>query len=90
MPYFPLAADFRPGHGRHEEPEMRLIAALLGVSFDELKRREHAERVRTLRHAIAAAIALVIVFAALAAFAFAQRAQAPTIGRRRHSLSRRG
>jgi len=74
--HFPLAADFRPGAGRRDDAELRLIAALLGVTFDELKRRDHVQRIRNLRRALAAAAALIFVLAGLTTFAFFERAQA--------------
>jgi eukaryotic-like serine/threonine-protein kinase len=74
--HFPLAADFRSASENHEDAELRLIAALLGVSFDELKRREHAQRLRKLRHVVTASAILVLIFAAVAVFAFAQRGRA--------------
>lgn len=74
--HFPLAADFRADYEHREDAELRLIAALLGVSFDELKRREQAQRVRTLRRALGLAALLALTFAAFAAFALAQRTQA--------------
>ncbi|HST30675.1 MAG TPA: tetratricopeptide repeat protein [Chthoniobacterales bacterium] len=77
MPWhFPLAANFRSGTERHEDEELRLIAAMLDVNFDELKRREHVRRIRTLRRALIIALVLVLAFAALAAFAFLERGQA--------------
>jgi tetratricopeptide (TPR) repeat protein len=74
--FYPLAADFRPGREHRENEQLRLIATLLDVGFDELKRRNHAQRLRGLRRALAMAVLLVIGFASLAIFAFTQRAQA--------------
>src|SRR6202035_164505 len=76
MPHSPLAADLRPGRERRADAKLRVIAALLGITFDELKRREHAKRVRALTVALAVAAALVMAFAGLAVFAFSQRGQA--------------
>lgn len=73
---FPLAADFRHGAERSGDAELRLIAALLGVTFDELKRREHAQRIRILRRTLAGAIALVLVLAGFACFASLERSEA--------------
>ena len=59
----PLAVDFRPHVDKPRDAHLRLIAALLGVDFDALKRRE-ALRVRNARLRIAA-------FATIAALATA-------------------
>lgn len=41
----PIAADVRPGHDDKTTARLRLIAGLIGVSFDELRQREHRRRV---------------------------------------------
>ncbi|MBI2497146.1 MAG: toll/interleukin-1 receptor domain-containing protein, partial [Opitutae bacterium] len=73
---YPLAADFRPGRDRRADAELRLIAALFGVEFDTLKQREQERRIGRLRVALAGALALSLMFAALAVFAYQQRLRA--------------
>jgi tetratricopeptide (TPR) repeat protein len=75
-PAFPLAADLRPGQDRRPDAELRLIAALLGVEFDELKRRHEDRRIRRLRGWLALSGAVGLAFAALTSFACVQRRQA--------------
>ena len=75
-PTFPLAADLRPGRDRHRDAELRLIATLLGVEFDELKRRHEDRRIRQLRGWLMVSGAVGLTFAAVTLFAFVQRRQA--------------
>ncbi|NQV34271.1 MAG: TIR domain-containing protein [Phycisphaeraceae bacterium] len=42
----PIAADSRPGGDGKQTAKLRLLAGLLGVSFDELKRRERQRVIR--------------------------------------------
>ena len=72
-PRHPLAADFRVGRDRRADAELRLIAALLGVEFDELRRREEERRIRRLRRWLALSAAVGLAFASLAVFAYKQR-----------------
>lgn len=51
----PLAADFRPGSDDPSDALTRLAAGLLGLPFDQLKRRELIERNRRLRLLVGAA-----------------------------------
>jgi tetratricopeptide (TPR) repeat protein len=44
----PLAADIRPGQDGRSNAVLKLLAAVIGVSFDELRRREQARRQRSL------------------------------------------
>jgi hypothetical protein len=75
-PAFPLAADLRPDQDRQPDAELRLIAALLGVEFDELKRRHEDRRIRRLRGWLVVSGAVGLAFAALTLFACVQRRQA--------------
>jgi hypothetical protein len=40
----PLAADARPGRGSRQNALLKLIAGILGLSFEDLRRREHRRR----------------------------------------------
>ena len=73
---YPLAADFRPGRDRRSDAELRLIAALLGIEFDELKQRDDDRRMSRLRGSLAAAGGVAVAFAALAIFGFVERQKA--------------
>ena len=42
----PIAADVRPGGDGKQTAKLRLLAGLLGVGFDELKRRERQRVIR--------------------------------------------
>ncbi len=58
----PLAADIRREADRWKRAKLKLIAGMLGISFDELNKRER-ERVRV-RHAWPLATAIIVVIAA--------------------------
>jgi MTH538 TIR-like domain (DUF1863) len=77
----PLAADIRAGNTREslrllKREKLRLLAPLLGVSFDDLRQREHqrAFRRRTVTSATLGVVS--VAFASLACVAFLQRAKA--------------
>jgi len=70
----PLAADLRKD-GRHNA-KLKIIAPLLGVSFADLRQRDHARQVRRLLMLGTAAAAGCVVFAALAVAAWVARAEA--------------
>ena len=75
----PLAADVRGSesgsHGRLHA-RLRLAAAVLGVRYDDLRRREHERRQKRLLLAGSVLSALVVMMAGLATIAWVQRAQA--------------
>jgi hypothetical protein len=77
----PLAADIRAGNTREslrllKREKLRLLAPLLGVSFDDLRQREHqrAFRRRTITSATLGVVS--VAFASLAFVAFLQRTKA--------------
>lgn len=72
----PLAADAREQGDGFSAAFLKLVAGLLGVGYDQLRRREH--RRRTLRLAVAAGVSLALaaVFAVLAWQATVARDQA--------------
>lgn len=72
----PLACDIRPGQDDRTSAKLKLLAALLGVSFDELRQREQAHRQRQLAVIAAASLAGFLGMAGLAGFALVSRAEA--------------
>ena len=69
----PIAADARPGKDGRQNAKLKLIAGVLGVGFDTLKRREQQRRNRRLVAIACVAIAGMVVTSGLAAFAFIQK-----------------
>jgi len=65
----PIAADVRPGKDGKNDGLLKLLAGLLGVNFDDLKRRDEIRRRKRQRALLATAGALTLVFAFLAALA---------------------
>jgi MTH538 TIR-like domain (DUF1863) len=61
----PLAVDFRPGHDNVRDARRRLVAGLLGVDFDALKRREQI-RSRNARIRLGAIAAVLVAAFAVA------------------------
>lgn len=74
----PIAADVRPRDDtRHKELKqsalLRVAASILGVKFDDLKRREEARSKRRMQAFVAASLTAVVFTSALSLYAFAQR-----------------
>ena len=74
----PIAADVRPRDDtRHKELKqsalLRVSASILGVKFDDLKRREEARSRRKMQAFVAASLTAVVFTSALSLYAFAQR-----------------
>lgn len=65
----PIAADARDQGDGKENAKLKLIAGILGVGFDQLRRREQEAQRRRFRRFAAVAAGLVTVFAGLAAAA---------------------
>lgn len=74
----PLAADLRPGMDDPASAVLKLAAAIIGVPFDELRRRERARRQKRLVATAALSAAAAVVFAVLAATAWIARGEAET------------
>ena len=72
----PIAADARPGKDGRNNAKLKLIAGLLGLGFDALRRREQQRRNRQLFAVACAATAGMVVTSGLAAYALVQRAAA--------------
>jgi WD40 repeat protein len=85
----PLAADVRPQEGetdrhRRQNATLKLIAAILGVKFEELRQREQERALRRSVQLVSVATATAIVFALISVIAWVQRQHA--IGRLGDSL----
>jgi hypothetical protein len=72
----PIAADARPGKDGKKNALLKLIAGMLGVGFDVLRRREQQRRYRELFIAACAAMFGMVFMSGLAAYSLIQRAAA--------------
>ena len=72
----PIAADARPGKDGRFAAKLKLIAGLLGVGFDALRRREQQRRYRRLAAVATAALGGMVLTSGLAAYALIQRSMA--------------
>jgi tetratricopeptide (TPR) repeat protein len=72
----PIAADARPGKDGRNNAKLKLLAGLLGVGFDSLKRREQQRRNRRLFAVACTALVGMVLTSGLAAYALVQRAAA--------------
>jgi tetratricopeptide (TPR) repeat protein len=72
----PIAADARAGKDGKNNAKLKLIAAVLGVGFDVLRRRDAQRRNRRVFFIACAATIGMVAATALAAFALVQRAAA--------------
>lgn len=66
VPAEPIAADAREQGDGKENAKLKLIAGVLGVGFDQLRRRELEAQKRRFRRFAAIAATLVLIFAGLA------------------------
>jgi tetratricopeptide (TPR) repeat protein len=72
----PIAADARPGKDGRRNALLKLIAGILGVGFDVLRRREQQRRYRELFIAACASMIGMLIMTGLAAYSLVQRAAA--------------
>ena len=72
----PVAADARAGKDGRHSAKLKLIAGLLGVDYDALRRREQQRRNRRLFAVACAAMAGMLLTSVLAAYALLQRSAA--------------
>lgn len=72
----PVAADARPQGDGRANARLKLLAGMLGVSFDALKQRDAQRQLRRLQGMVAVAFVLVLAFAGLAWYANWQREKA--------------
>jgi tetratricopeptide (TPR) repeat protein len=84
----PIAADARPGKDGRQNAKLKLIAGLLGVGFDALRRREQQRRNRRLFLLTCGAMSGMVVTSSLAAYALIQRAAAERQTRRAEAETR--
>lgn len=68
----PIAADARPDKDGRENAKLKLLAGVLGVNYDDLKRRDEERRRRRQRFIAAVSASLTLLFAALAGTALWQ------------------
>jgi tetratricopeptide (TPR) repeat protein len=72
----PIAADARPGKDGRLAAKLKLIAGVLGVGFDALRRREQQRRNRRLAIIAGGATAGMVLTSTLAVYALLQRSVA--------------
>ena len=72
----PIAADARPQKDRKQDVRLKLLAGMLGVGLDELKRREAHRRQRRLMALVSASVAGMVITSMLAAAAWIARNEA--------------
>jgi tetratricopeptide (TPR) repeat protein len=72
----PIAADARPQGDGKTNAKLRLLAGMLGVSFDALKQRDAHRQIRRLQLAVSAALLVVISLAGMAWYSNHQRIKA--------------
>ncbi|HEX3846197.1 MAG TPA: toll/interleukin-1 receptor domain-containing protein, partial [Steroidobacteraceae bacterium] len=72
----PIAADARPGKDGKPNAKLKLIAGLLAVGFDSLRRREQQRRNRRLVLVASGAMGGMVLTTGLAAYALVQRSAA--------------
>ena len=74
----PAAADVRPGMDSKTAARLKLVAGLLGVGLDNLRRRDHQRRARRMVAVTALALVVTAVTTTLAITAFIARQSAKT------------
>ncbi len=72
----PIAADAREVGDGKANAKLKLLAGLLNINYDDLKQREQERRLKRARIVVAAAIALIGVFAVLSAALFLKEREA--------------
>jgi Flp pilus assembly protein TadD len=72
----PIAADARPHKDRKQDVLLKLLAGMLGIGLDELKRREARRRQRRLMALVSASVAGMVITSTLAAAAWLARNEA--------------
>ena len=72
----PLCADIRPQRDTRDDARLKLIASVLGLGYDELRRRDHARRLRRLTAIAVGASAGLLLTGALAVTAYLARNEA--------------
>jgi tetratricopeptide (TPR) repeat protein len=72
----PVAADARPGRDGRRAALLKLVAGVLGLRYDALRRRDHQRQVRRLVALTATSLAAMVIAFGLATYALVQRASA--------------
>jgi tetratricopeptide (TPR) repeat protein len=72
----PIAADVRPRKDRKQDALLKLLAGMLGIGLDELKRREARRRQRRMVALVAASVTGMVITSALATAAWLARNEA--------------
>jgi WD40 repeat protein len=72
----PIAADLRKSKDGRSSAKIKLLAGILSVEYDSLRRREQERQRRSLLALTTGALAIAIVMCALTAFAFMQQREA--------------
>ena len=72
----PIAADAREGGDGRENAKLKLLAGILAVNYDDLKRRDEQRRRQRQRTLVSISAALVLIFASLSIVALWQWRQA--------------
>jgi tetratricopeptide (TPR) repeat protein len=72
----PLAADVRPGKDSRNEALRKLVAGLLGLPLDQLRRREAVRRQKRMMAITAASVAGCVLFGVLSVVAFLAKREA--------------
>lgn len=72
----PVAADARPHGDGKGNAKLKLLAGMLGVGFDTLKRRETYQRIRRLQVGIVISIIMALGFASMLFYVEGQRTEA--------------
>jgi tetratricopeptide (TPR) repeat protein len=72
----PIAADARPGKDGRYASKLKLIAGVLGVGYDALRRRDQSRRYRRLASLATGAVCGMVITSGLAAYALIQRSEA--------------
>ncbi len=72
----PLAADARESADGKADGFLKLTAGILGLGFDELRRREHGRRMQLMALSVAATLVIAVTTTALALWAIRSRNEA--------------
>ena len=84
----PIAADVRPRKDRKQDALLKLLAGMLGIGLDELKRREARRRQQRMIALVAASVTGMVITSALATAAWLARNEAQRAARHRGQRGR--
>jgi TIR domain-containing protein/WD40 domain-containing protein len=86
----PIAADVREGKDGKNNAKLKLLAGLLGISYDDIRQRDHERRLRRARAVGAVALYLVLIFAVLLVALFFARQEALNANKKNSQIASRG